>query len=177
MMSPMHQIFGQWLQSLKQYLLMCLLLSSPERLPYNPWCIALTILGYFVIGLFLVDAKTAYVFIAAQIVLQLAMLALIAWVGLRMKKNQWRFQQTFSALAGVSMVIDACAVPLHRAMTATGGEPTTQMQLLGWAIVFWNLAVISLILKRALEVPTHISAIIAFNYFVIYQFIVFGLFQ
>ena len=44
------------------------------------------------------------------------------------------------------------------------------------AILIWNLAVLSLIFKRAFEISTHLSAMISFNYFVVYQFIVIWLY-
>ena len=51
----MQNIIGQWLLSLKHYVLMCLLLSSPERLPYSAYSIALTVFSYLLIGMLLVD--------------------------------------------------------------------------------------------------------------------------
>ena len=47
---------------------MCLLLSSPQRLPYKPtFCVLLTGFSYFLIGLLLVDTERSYTLVCAQI--------------------------------------------------------------------------------------------------------------
>ena len=100
MMAAMQNLIGQWLTSIKHYQLMCVLLSSPERLPHNPFILLLTGFAYFLIGLFLVDAERSYALVCAQITLELLMLGLITYVGLSLRKSMPRFLQTFSALLG-----------------------------------------------------------------------------
>ncbi|MDH3217888.1 MAG: hypothetical protein OEN02_09280 [Gammaproteobacteria bacterium] len=168
----MQNIVGHWLLSLKQYLLMSLLLSSPAKLPYNTYCVLLTVFAYFALGLLLVDEQRGYGLVCAQIILELGMLALIAYLGLRWKNNLPRFQQTFSALAGINLVITAITIPVYRATT---GNQDSMENLIVYAtliILMWNLAVLSLIFKRAFEIPTQLSAMISFGYFVVYQFVV-----
>jgi hypothetical protein len=172
MMSPMQNILGQWLASLKHYLLMCLLLSSPERLPYNPFCIALTAFVYLLLGLLLVDEQRSYAAVCAQITLELGMLGLITWVGLKWKDSMSRFLQTFSALLGINVVITAVTIPVYRATSSFDDSIENVLIYVTLVILVWNLAVLSLIFKRAFEISTHLSAMISFNYFVLYQFIV-----
>ena len=172
MMSHMQNIIGQWLQCLKHYILMCLLVSSPNRLPYNPYCTAVTVFIYFLIGLLLVDEQRAYSTICSQIVLELGMLGMIAYWGLLWQKSLPRFLQTFTALAGINMVITAATVPVYRSMTLYESDMESLLIYTTLAILVWNLAVLSLIFKRSFEIPTFLSAMIAFIYFVLYQFIV-----
>jgi len=172
MILHMQNIIGQWLLSLKHYLLMCLLLSSPERLPYNPYCVALTAFSYFLIGLLLVDEQRSYAVVCAQISLELGMLGLIAYWGLRWKKSLERFLQTFSALLGINMIITMVTIPVYRAVTNSEIEPGSMLIYVTLVILIWNLAVLSLIFKRAFSISTHLSAMISFNYFVLYQFVV-----
>ena len=173
MMSHMQNIIGHWLVSLKHYILMCLLLSSPERLSYNPYSTALTIFVYLLIGLTLVDEQRGYGLVCAQIILELGMLGLIAYYGLRWKKSLPRFPQTISALIGINVVITAVSIPMYR--FALGYESNMENLLIyvTLVILIWNLAVLSLIFKRSMEISTHLSAMIAFNYFVVYQFLVY----
>ncbi len=171
MMSHMQNITGQWLLSLKHYVLMSLLLSSPERLPYNPYCVVITVFAYFLLGLLLIDTR-GYGIIFAQIVLELGMLALIAFWGLRWKEKLARFTQTFSAMTGANMIITCASIPLQNQISGSQEEVGFLGFYLFVAILFWNLAVLSLILKRALEISTHLSAMISFNYFVVYYFTV-----
>jgi hypothetical protein len=174
MMSPMQKIIGQWLFSLKHYLYMCLLLSSPDRLPYSPYPIALTGLAYLLIGLLLVDAERSYLLICAQILLELGMLGLIAYFGLLMKQSLERFLQTFAALLGINVVFTALSIPAYRFIVAGSGDGNLLL-LITVILLVWNLAVLSLIFKRAFEVSTHLSAMISFFYFVLYQTIVYWL--
>ena len=169
----MAQTLGQWLLCFKHYVLMSLFLSSPERLPTNPFCIPISVLGYFLIGLLLVDDQHEYIAVCAQILLELALLAAVTCSGLYWKVSLTRFQQTFSALVGINLAISAATIPLYQ-LFSNGGESETSI-LLGYAtllIIIWNLAVMSLIFKRAFEISTPLSAMVSFNYFLVYQFIV-----
>ena len=172
MILHMQNIIGQWLVSLKHYILMCLLLSSPERLPYNPYSVALTVFSYFLIGLLLVDEQRSYALVCAQISLELGMLGLIAYWGLRWKKSPGRLLQTFSALVGINMIITSVTIPVYRAVTGNETDIGNLLVYVTLVILIWNLAVLSLIFKRAFSISTHLSAMISFNYFVLYQFVV-----
>ena len=172
-MSAMQNIFGQWLYSLKHYLLMCLLLSSPQRLPYSPYPLLLTGFAYFLIGLLLVDEQQGYAVICAQILLEMAMLGLISYIGLRWKESLSRWLQTFTALIGVSLVTTAVTVPVYYLAI---GDDDSNYNLLLYFIQIWNMAVLSLIFKRAFEISIQLSAMISFTYFLVYLFTVFWLF-
>jgi hypothetical protein len=176
MMSAMQNIFGQWLTSLKHYLLMCLLLSSPDRLPYNPPILLLTGLVYFLVGLMLVDDRHSYALVCAQITLELVMLGLISYVGLQARNSLPRFQQTFSALLGTNVIITAVTIPVYR-FVATGNADDNLLIYVTLAILIWNLAILSLIFKRSFEISTHLSAMISFAYFIIFQLTVYWLFS
>lgn len=177
MMSQMQNVTAQWITSLKHYLLMSLLLSSPDRLPYSPQCTLLTVIAYFMLGSQLVDEQRSATVVNTQILLELGMLAAIAWLGLRWRKLLPRFQQTFSALAGINLVISAAAIPLYRMVDADAGNPTSALVYVTLAILIWNLAVLSLIFKRSLEISIQLAAVISFNYFVVYQFMTAWLYQ
>lgn len=159
---------------------MCLFLSSPDRLPANPYCSLLSLLAYLLLGLLLVDPQRGYLVICAQIFLELSMLGLITYLGLRMKKTLARFGQTFSALIGINLMITAVSLPAyHYAVdsASASGEGGSLLIYVTLLIVIWNLAVLSLIFKRAFEVSTQISAMISFIYFINYQVLVVWLFQ
>ncbi len=171
MMSGMQGLLIPWLESLKHYAYMCLLLSSPERLPYAPRATLLTICVYFAVGLLLIDAQQGAAAIGGQILLEISMLGLIAYLGLNLKGLLPRWQQTFSALVGINLVITAASIPLRGALGIDGAEPNRALIYLTLALLFWNLAVVSLIFRRAFEISVQLSAMIAFSYFVVYQII------
>ena len=176
MMSAMQNLIGQWLTSFKHYLLMCLLLSSPDRLPYNHFILLLTGFVYFLVGLLLVDAEHGYALICAQITLELAMLGLISYVGLNLRNSLPRFQQTFSALLGTNVIISAVTIPVYRFATDNGNSEDNLLIYVTLAFLIWNLAVLSLIFKRSFAISTHLSAMISFSYFILFQLTVIWLF-
>jgi hypothetical protein len=100
------------------------------------------------------------------------MLGLIAYAGLRWKKSLARFQQTFSALLGINVIITGATIPVYRSVISNTDSTESLLIYVTLAILIWNLAVLSLIFKRSFEISTHLSAIISFNYFVVYQFII-----
>jgi len=167
--------FRQWFFCLKHYALMCVFASGPDRLPHSTNCILYTAIAYFLLGFTLVDEQRGFGTVALQILLELMLLAGISYLGLKWKKKLSRFAQTYSALVGVNLVISAVMLPLFSLLSSNGSSETAAEGSLLYAtmlMVFWNLAVLSQILRRAFEINTVMSAMIAFNYFVVYQFTV-----
>ena len=176
MMAAMQNILGQWLYSIKHYLLMCLFLSSPERLPYSPWSLVLSGFVYFLLGMLLVNAERSYLEVCAQILLELLMMGLIAWVMLRWKQTLSRLLQTCSALLGITVAFTALTIPIYRMATSNGAVESGSFTYLILGLQIWNLAVLSLIFKRSFEISTQLSAMIAFGYFVVYHIVFYWLF-
>jgi hypothetical protein len=58
----------------------------------------------------------------------------------------------------------------------TAEQPGTLTLQLNLLLLFWNLAVISLIFKRAFEIRTIVAGIIAFNYFLLYELLLMNFF-
>ena len=165
----------QWLYCLKQYALMCVFASGPERLPNSTACIVLSVFAYFLIGFALVGPEHSYALVIAQILFEVVLLSLLAYVGLKWKTMLSRFKQTWSALIGINLIISAVTIPVFRMMTDSSNTPDSIESKILYAtmlMIFWNLAVLSQIIKRAFEINTVMSAMIAFNYFLIYQFTV-----
>ena len=171
-MASMQSALAQWLYSIKHYCLMCLLLSGPERLPYSVYPLVLSGFAYFVSGLMLVDEQRTYLLICIQIVLELVLLGAICYLILNWKKTLSRLLQTFSALVGINMVLTLVTIPVYHYLGA-GKESIDQPLLYATILLLvWNLAVLSMIFRRAFEISTQLSAMLSFGYFLIYQFIV-----
>ena len=164
----MQNILGLWLLSLRQYVSLSLFLSSPSRLPYSLHCTALTLLAYYLLCLALVDEERGYAELSAQLTLELGLLALLVYLGLRWKNSMSRFLQTFSALAGVNLLITLVSIVVYR---LAGDSENMLQNPVFYLLLLWNLAIMSLIFKRAFEISTFLSAMIAFNYYVFYQFV------
>jgi hypothetical protein len=162
----------QWAYCLKHYVLMCVLSSGPERLPNSIQCIILSLLSYLLIGLMLVDTQRGYLTIVGQISIELGLLSVVAYGGLRLRKKLPRFYKTLSALVGANLIMTAISIPIYKLFmdsSITSGS-LTQIEInLAMALIFWNLAVMALIFKRAFDIGTLASAMISFNYFVLHQ--------
>jgi hypothetical protein len=164
--------FKQWLVSLKHYALMCLLLSGPDRLSASLPNILLSLFCYCLIGFALVDEQRGYSVIITQIALELTLLTLVSYIGLRWKNLLSRLPQTFSALLGVNLIISVVSIPIYRLLVQNLDEPNSTALNITMIVIFWNLAVMSLIFKQAFKINTLPAALISFIYFMVYQFMV-----
>jgi hypothetical protein len=158
---------------------MCLLISGPDRLPGGLQNIILSIFCYCLVGFGLVDEQRSYATILLQIALELLLLALVCYSGLKWKNLLPRFTQAFSALIGVNIIISIVSISAYQMLVRddlADGDLSRIAINTTMMIVFWNLVVMSSIFKKAFNVNTLIAAIISFNYFLAYQFIVVWLF-
>jgi hypothetical protein len=83
--------------------------------------------------------------------------------------------QTLSALIGTNLIMTSISLPIYALVIGKSGssESFTPFEVyLSIALIFWNLAVLSLIFKRAFGISTLVSAMISFNYFLLYQLII-----
>jgi len=92
-----------------------------------------------------------------------------------------RLTQSFSALLGINLVISAISIPVYQALieeygSVGDGEINRNLLNATLLILFWNLSVMSLVLKQALDINTLLAAMISFNYFMVYQFLIVWLF-
>jgi hypothetical protein len=169
----------QWMRCLKHCAMMALLASSPERLPNSVYCILLSLASYLLVGLMLVDEQRSYLTIVGHIALELILLTLITYVTLRIRKTLSRMFQTMSALIGTNLIMTSVSLPLYSFAIghSISDQPVSQLEInLTIVLIFWNLTVLSLIFKRAFGMGTLISAMICFNYFVLYQLIILWLY-
>ena len=168
----------QWILSMRHYMRMSLFTSSPANLPYNPYVIVLTLAAYLAIGVLLLGDRRSFGSILAQIGIEVCILYTITFIVLKVLNKPKRLMQTLSALIGVSLCVSLVSLMVTSALPLSEDPEQVnpialQVNLL---LLFWNLAVISLIFKRSFEIRTVLAAIIAFNYFLIYEFILLNLF-
>ncbi len=168
----------QWLYCLQLYVRMSLFRSSPANLPYSPSCILLSAIAYSLVGILLLHDHRSLPSIVGQVVVEILILSAISYTILRFSKKTERLLQTLSALIGVNLVISMVGLPIMYLLPeVTPGEPIDPLVLqLNLLLLLWNLAVISLIFKRSFEIRTMTAGFISFNYFLLYELILLGVF-
>jgi hypothetical protein len=174
----MNTSIAAWFYSLKQYLLMSVFLSSPDRLPTSNKVIPINILAYFILGLALIDENRSFATVSLLIIIEIIMLAAIFYCGLLLIRKPLRFIQSYSAGLGANLVLTAVSIPIYDFILTMRDETGNVSQLgitLEFLLIFWSLSVLSLILKRSFECSTIFAAMISFNYFLVYQLIAYGI--
>jgi hypothetical protein len=161
-----------WLVCLRHYLTMALFRSSPASLPYHPYTLGLTLGAYVLVALILLAGERSVHSILMQVSIEVAILYLISYFMLIYMGKPERLVQTVSALFGVNLVIGFISIPLFMALPPSTAEHISPLTLnVSLLILFWNLAAISLVFKRAFEINTLAAGFIAINYFLVYEFI------
>jgi hypothetical protein len=169
--------FKLWLVSLKHYVLMCFFRSGPDNLPAGIHSILFSLFAYCLIGFSLVDEQHSYAAIIQQIAIELGLLSGFIYVGLKWKNLLFRLPQAFSALLGINMIISIVGILVYHALidaygSASEGDLDRNVLNAELLIVFWNLSVMSMVLKQVLDINTLLAAMISFNYFMVYQFLI-----
>ncbi len=152
--------------------------ASPEQLPCSIGCIIKAIALYCLVNLFLLNARSASSDVLIQVFIELGVLALFTIIGLKIIRKPERFIQTFSALVGIAMVISLISAPIYLILVPdflSSSEINQTVINITVLLLIWNLAAISHILKRSFEISTLMSAVIAFNYLIVFEVIMVSL--
>lgn len=168
-----------FLRCLNLYFKISFFKASPEQLPYNLSCTIKALFIYCAINLWLLDNHSATLDVLVKIIIEIGLLALFLKIGLKVTHKPERFIQTLSSLIGIGMVVSLISTPVYYLVI----PQFLQQQEINQTVVnitllflVWNLAIVSYIFKRSLEVSTLMSAVIAFNYLITFQLIVISIF-
>lgn len=154
------------------YIQLSLFRSSPEHLP-GGWACAMLAGGlYLTLGVLLsVTDHPAAVF---QVLVDLSLLAMIARIGLHLRGKLNRLPQTLAALWGINLVLTLIGWPLlHHLLAAQteGGPLAASVVWISVALVVWNLAAVSLVLRRSLQISTFVAAFVSLHYFLLFEWL------
>ncbi|MCP4076293.1 MAG: hypothetical protein GY744_08925 [Gammaproteobacteria bacterium] len=174
----MNSILSVWFNSLKHYLQLSVFSSSPAKLPFSPASVILTLVAYITVGELLLGAERGLLSIIIQIGIEVLILFTITFIVLKITRKPERLLQTLSALIGVSLIISLVSLLIMSALPDSSNADEINPLIIQANIILllWNLAAISLIFKRAFEIRTLTAGIIAFNYFLFYEYLLFNFF-
>jgi len=169
----MSHVLKLWLACLKHYLKMSVFLSSPSNLPFNPRTILLTLLAYVLVGYALLGNERTLLSIFGQIMIEVGILYAISSVVLKLVKKPERLIQTMSALIGINLIVSLVSIPLFYLLSSPSPDQVNPMAFqINIILLLWNLAIISLIFKRSFQINTLLAGFMAFNYFLLYEYII-----
>ncbi len=153
---------------LRQLIQLCLLRIGPEDLPGDarlPWVLAA---GYVLSGGLLFMAKEGFASGMMRAALDAALLAGFVWGALKMREYPERFNQTYAALLGISLVMTLLSWPVFNAvpdeMVADKLHPA-QIGML--ALLLWSLIAQGQVVRRALDVNAGMGLLLVFVYFML----------
>ncbi len=147
----------------------CLLRAGPQDVPAASVVLALATGAYVGIGILV--ALASYPLIQALLLsaLDTLLLAVIAQLGLRWRGHAQRFQQTFSALTGSGALLSLVSWPFMLILLRLpeGAADAALPSLLIVLLMFWNIAVIAHILRRALSSSYAVGVLLALLYAIV----------
>lgn len=137
----------------RPFVMIALLRAGPQDLPASPPILALTLIGYLVLG-FAISAPYYGAGVAlAQAAVDPVILAAFCWLALGLRGCASRFVQALTALAGTGVVIGVFLLPLTLLMAGAGegGPLAGVVGLFYLAIVCWLLLAWGHIFRNALD--------------------------
>lgn len=167
-----------WLYCWVQFVRLSLFLSTPAKLPWNPALLVMTLLAYVLVGQLILGALRPFTDILLQIGIEVALLAWLSAVMLRLRQHGERFVQTVHALIGVNLIVSLASYPLMELLPNTlhDDQPDLLAVQLSLLLLVWNLAAISLIFRRAFEIGTLPAGFLAFSYFLVFEWLLMQVF-
>ncbi|WP_448509418.1 hypothetical protein [Immundisolibacter sp.] len=133
---------------------------GPQDVPHSPALLLLALIPYALLGC----ALAAFAMPPSRALLygptEAALMALLVYLSLAVRRRPARFVQTLTALTLVGVVFNALSLPL----TALA-QPENGLGLLILVLVAWSFAVSVHILRLALDIPVPGSVLVNLGFF------------
>lgn len=147
---PLHKTISVLL---KEFLQICLLKKRPQDLPPSSVLFTLSVLAYGLISAVLLLPTQSVGFAMLTGLLESSLMLMITALFVYLRSVPERWLQTTTALAGTGTVFSLIAFPLFywRVFFSMGPDAQSLIGLLVTLLVFWNIAVMTHILRHALS--------------------------
>lgn len=150
---------------INRFFLICLFRASPKDLPASSFLMALTLLVYGLIGLFMAMNRSSVLQATAMVGVDIVLLAGLTWLVLWVRLLGSRYLQTLTALAGCGAMQALIAWPLLLWQQYSGNNAIeTFVALLMWLWFFWQILVFSHIISQALSTSLFVATGLALVY-------------
>ncbi len=153
---------------------LCLLRIGPQDLPYSPALTRALVLSAFAFDCFYV-VLLEFEQPLPRLLLSFALLLLVPWWLLTLRRRRERYAQTLAALAGSGLLLTLAFLPVallgaDLPPLVEGQAPTREQLLLVWTTlgaIAWKLAINGHILRHALDWPRLPALLLAFGLFLL----------
>lgn len=147
----------------------CLFRKGPQDVPASRLLLRIAVGLYVISGavVLLILEGGGVVRNVSRSLLDLALLAGVAWAALQWYRYPARLGQTLTALTGCGVVFTVIDLPLARwlHLSAMNGSPDAAMPAMLWLLILiWNLLVIAHILRHAVQRPFALGMALAVVY-------------
>ena len=144
---------------------LCLFRQPAENVPRSDTLLFVTGTAAIVTGAFnaLPDERISSALLLATI--QILLFAAVIWIALRLRGHRERWVQTMTGIYGAVTVLQLITIPLsswHAQLILPAGQgmPLTLPLMAIAAISIWSLAVMSSVLRQAMQVPVVLAVLI-----------------
>ena len=143
---------------------LCRLRAAPQDIPFSRFLMLLCTGCYGLVGfaVSLLDQNPGLSMVSA--IVDVALIAGLAYLGLWIRDRGRRAVQTISALTGTGTLFNLIGWPLIAALQQAGDGASGFLYLLLLALIIWNIVVIGHILRHALDIPMWVGTGVALMY-------------
>ncbi len=156
-----------WFSSLRAiahpFIQICLLRRGPQDLPTSGILLAIALAAHMLMAVLFVAAYEGAVKALLSGALDTALLAVLTGTLLYTQRQNARFVQTLTALAGTGAIITLVTLPISGWFLDTGPESRQGglAILLLLAVTAWSIAVVGHIWRHALSAPYFVGLVVA----------------
>lgn len=149
---------------LKLFADICLFKKGPQDVPYSVWFYRLTIVGYSIVSLLLLNMSMNWRSAVIQLLVEVGLVLLFVGLLLSFSRKLKRYYQTVAALFGTDAMISFCAIPALATMKTGHWPGVTYPVILG--LMIWHWAVMGHIFRHSLSVSLSFGLGLAFLFII-----------
>ncbi|CAK0747137.1 conserved membrane hypothetical protein [Gammaproteobacteria bacterium] len=151
-----------------------LLQAGPQNLPASRFLLNAATLLYFFSGILVSLLNFSFLSAIGISIMDTALLALMAWLPLRMRNFANRTPQTLTAIFGALGLFSIISLPMDIWFTTLSNTEQNFNQIPSLIMIFlsvWSLAALGHILRHALEITSIVAAGLSLLYMILSLFI------
>jgi hypothetical protein len=153
-----------------RFLDICMLRSGPQDLPASVFLLRVVLALNILVGTLVSMPVSGFDRALMEVILDIALLAMLLYAGLQWRGLTVRFAQIFIALMGTGIVLGMLMMPVIYQLVAANAanEPAPVAALAWWGIVLWNVTVFAHILRHGFNIHLAYGFVLAIGYILLF---------